>query len=601
MYTQSMPALVKALTGVLPPAALKQLTQALGNCNQPLTHRGTVNIAPEQYLYNNGIAPGGTWNPNEYNDILPTSSEAAGSDIVLPGFGGAPWNSFNYGGDSFFFKTDAAFNTNAYYGGPTFNVGGNVQFDNTQTTTLNANELITQNIITENINDAPAPASPGVPGFAGVAILPPPAIPVLDVAVPQVHVIKEPSEEEIKYLSTDQLAKNVPNPDVMVPDKAISGGVVSLCIPSDSIKGATVSVDIPQSAISGVTLSSGTVGVTLSGGEVVVNTPSNAISGGTVAISGIPTNAISEGVATISGIPANAISGGTVSVAGVPTNAISGGTVSITGVPTNAISGGTFPLNVFSDPFKQPAYGGSIKIENFPIDPISGGTVAVALTATVTQVFNATGATLDPDTCAVTLLGSTVSVVSAVSVASASFYAVTATQLTLTKYLAGLPAPITTVSRSINGIAASTGPVTASVNVVAAATTTLTPSISGTPAAATTQAVTITGTSAAVTTAVGTIVGVTASTSQATYSVTGLAATASLAGITASTIPCSYTPQGCTVSVVPATCKTQDYAITGTLAQMVTQVIDLQVLQQAEAKIDVLTPVAQRRVRVYGP
>ena len=33
MLTNAMPAVTRALQGSLPPAALKQLTQALGNCN----------------------------------------------------------------------------------------------------------------------------------------------------------------------------------------------------------------------------------------------------------------------------------------------------------------------------------------------------------------------------------------------------------------------------------------------------------------------------------------------------------------------------------------------------------------------------------------
>lgn len=49
MLTSQMPALTRALSGVLPPNALKQLTQALGNCNQEVTHRGPVSIVPDAW------------------------------------------------------------------------------------------------------------------------------------------------------------------------------------------------------------------------------------------------------------------------------------------------------------------------------------------------------------------------------------------------------------------------------------------------------------------------------------------------------------------------------------------------------------------------
>jgi len=40
--TQAAPQIVKALAGVLPDGAVRQLMQALGNCNQPFTSRGPV-------------------------------------------------------------------------------------------------------------------------------------------------------------------------------------------------------------------------------------------------------------------------------------------------------------------------------------------------------------------------------------------------------------------------------------------------------------------------------------------------------------------------------------------------------------------------------
>jgi len=44
MLTQMMPALIDALRQVLPPEAIGPLSQSLGNCAQPLTHRAGVNL-----------------------------------------------------------------------------------------------------------------------------------------------------------------------------------------------------------------------------------------------------------------------------------------------------------------------------------------------------------------------------------------------------------------------------------------------------------------------------------------------------------------------------------------------------------------------------
>ena len=544
MYTQSMPALVKALTGVLPPAALKQLTQALGNCNQPLTHRGQVNVQAEQYAYDRGLAPQGTWNPGEYQRLLPTSTQAGGlgGDIVLPGFGGSGWNSFNFGGDSFFFPTEQAFNQNMYYGGPTFNVGGNVSFDNTQTNTLTAQQLITENI---TIVQGPGggcgepggvPAFPAAPPAAPIPAQPPPAQPF---ALPRIHVIKDPTPEEFSYIDPE-LMDNVPNPEIDVPDNAISGGYTELCIPENAISGVAVSVDIPQGAISGVNITAGTVSLDITGGYVSATLPSNAISGGTVSIGGIPTNAISGGTVSITGLPSNAISGGTVSIDGIPTNAISGGTVAITGVPQAALS---------------------------------GGTVAVILGTTTSQIFAATGATLNPETCTVSLLGATVTVVTAVGINGATLYGITATTQTITASLATVVATTQPATASLAPIAATTQTRTASLVVTAASTAARTGSVSGTSAA------------------------VTAS----TLPVNGLTASATLSGITAAGTTCTITAVACTTAPTVAPCTPTNYTLSGTAATLVAKSFDIQVLRQAAANTAFLAPVAQSSVRVYGP
>lgn len=171
--TQSMPALARALTGVLPDGAVRQLMQALGNCNQPYTSRGVQNFqAPEQLGNNNGVYSGGPWNPSDYPGLIPDAGSPGQTVIPGPGgwtggnyYGGAN-NVSNYGGNSFYFPTSQEFSLNNYYGGPIMNVGGNSTFNN----------ITTNNITTNNItisggggfggggfggDDGPDPGAPG--------------------------------------------------------------------------------------------------------------------------------------------------------------------------------------------------------------------------------------------------------------------------------------------------------------------------------------------------------------------------------------------------------------------------------------------------------
>lgn len=131
MLTQSTPSIIAALQKVMPPAALKQLTQALGNCGQPLTHRGPVNLQPSlppqaggRGVYGGAGAdgnPSNTWNTQYYSPLI-SYNEQAFYDI--PGFGPGGTTTNNYYGDNFSFPTTNVYNiTNNYsntIGGGTF-------------------------------------------------------------------------------------------------------------------------------------------------------------------------------------------------------------------------------------------------------------------------------------------------------------------------------------------------------------------------------------------------------------------------------------------------------------------------------------------------
>lgn len=170
MLTQTMPALVQALSRVLPQQAVSQIAAALGNCNQPLTHRGGVSIQPSNQYLAGGVNYGDQWNPADYGDIFPTVNQAnnfGGSNQQLQNiYDLANYNynyaTNNYGGNSFNFPTTNEFAINEYYGGPTTYIGGNSEFVNTVTT-----NLTTQNLTTQIINGQPAPGTPGSRGPAG--------------------------------------------------------------------------------------------------------------------------------------------------------------------------------------------------------------------------------------------------------------------------------------------------------------------------------------------------------------------------------------------------------------------------------------------------
>lgn len=169
MLTQQMPALVKALSGALSPADLKSLTQALGNCTQPLTSRQAVNMMQPIYNSSNAVYEGDQWNVNNYTNIFPQ----AGDEIS--NF----WNQFlnytenvnntnNYN-NTFNFPTYNEFTSNNYFGGDTINIQGDTVTNNHYTTNSYVDNSVVNNITVQNkFIGPPGPAGPaGEPGRDG--------------------------------------------------------------------------------------------------------------------------------------------------------------------------------------------------------------------------------------------------------------------------------------------------------------------------------------------------------------------------------------------------------------------------------------------------
>jgi hypothetical protein len=140
MFTQSMPQLAQALSGALPEAALKQLMQALGNCQQPLTHRGSVNFVPPTTTGVGGLKKSGSWNPAQYQNLMPNAGSQGYVDMPSNGPTTTVNNTSNYAGGNFSFPMNQEFTYSSYYGGSTFNVLGDTNFQNITTNNITINQ-----------------------------------------------------------------------------------------------------------------------------------------------------------------------------------------------------------------------------------------------------------------------------------------------------------------------------------------------------------------------------------------------------------------------------------------------------------------------------
>ena len=90
MLTQLMPSLARSLSGTMNDQAIRSLMQVFGNCNQPLQHRGPVNVTPNlPPSTGGGTYNGDYWNWQDFGDIIN-----------------------NYGGNEFFDFTENTYNDN---------------------------------------------------------------------------------------------------------------------------------------------------------------------------------------------------------------------------------------------------------------------------------------------------------------------------------------------------------------------------------------------------------------------------------------------------------------------------------------------------------
>jgi hypothetical protein len=161
MLTQAMPALVKALQGVLPPTAITQLTNALGNCQQPAEQRGQATFMPNVPTGKDGTLNGDTWNPQDYQNIFQNITNNNNIDQSV-NYRAGDWNTTYYGGPSYDLRSTLNNYANNYYQGPTIYNQGDTYSNNSYT-----NNSYVTNLYTTTINGNPTDGGNGVPGPPG--------------------------------------------------------------------------------------------------------------------------------------------------------------------------------------------------------------------------------------------------------------------------------------------------------------------------------------------------------------------------------------------------------------------------------------------------
>lgn len=194
MLTRTMPSVMRALQGSLDSQTLKAFTQALGNCNQPLEHRGDIAAQPVNLFVRQAEYGGDTYNggysSNQYTQYNPTYQNLfapnfppfnpifpppySPNPILPPQLGPGGDTNISIGGpinnninnnsylSQFFFQTENSF------GGPVNNYfGGNTTIDNSTTTNSYTTNNTTQNLFVTNINGNPVSGPAGPPGQSG--------------------------------------------------------------------------------------------------------------------------------------------------------------------------------------------------------------------------------------------------------------------------------------------------------------------------------------------------------------------------------------------------------------------------------------------------
>lgn len=260
MFTQAMPAFVDALRPAVPSTSLGPLAQALGNCAQPLTHRGGLNFAAPRRQNTNGTFGGGSWNPADYQDLLPGGG-GGGGQVDLAGMSVA-WNEGNRYNSQFYFPTNQVFTQNQFFGGPTVHVSGGQQIDYITNQYFDGDTVNVSNVTTQVFNGDPVAGPQGPPGADGrdgqrgapgapggiFNALPPGRFGTIRYLTgrPTIDFIGERVSRKHRYIKDAWIRPSV---TVSVPTNAISGATVTVApsahtfqLPTDAISGGTLTL-----------------------------------------------------------------------------------------------------------------------------------------------------------------------------------------------------------------------------------------------------------------------------------------------------------------------------------------------------------------------
>jgi len=393
MFTQQTPFLLSALSPAVGSDTARQVAQAFGNCNQPLTHRGGVSLQRPGLTTSGGLVNGSGGNSYNYSDggVGPTGAFLPGNDLATQL---SPWavNASNYyGGDAYnnslnfayrsgdtflssypegasnaFYNLDQSFNfgpvnttinspwytrmgdVNSFdfssrlgdivnnYAGPTFQVAGDSHFDNSvhSNQTVN-NQTVNHQTIDEstvtNLTVENIIQAGGDPGpGGGVGPAGPPGAPGQPGGGGGFG-FQRPIFDRLSLLEGVGAGPDIDRTRAAFAKPA-------LCVQS-LITANLAAVDIPTNAIKDATAS-------LAGTESAI--PTNAISGCTVTVPGsavnIPTDAISGVSVTVPGVSVTIPTGVTfdpdtctVSFSGTTTvYVLASSSVSATVTPTSA-------------------------------------------------------------------------------------------------------------------------------------------------------------------------------------------------------------------------------------------------------------------------
>lgn len=374
MLTQAMPVIINALRQAGGPWPL---IPALGNCQQPLSHRGAVNLAAAPRTRRDGTFAPGAWNPSSYPGLLPSSDQGAQVNTDLADMG-VNWNAGNQYDSQFYFPTNQFFAQNQFFGGPVVNIQNHAHIDYLDNDVFDGDTVNVNNFTAQAINGQQVPqvagpqggpgadGRPGAPGGIGFAG----PIPLGKFREIQYlrgrnpRIVSDPITvaRPHTYVSDVWLRQHQA---VTIPTNAISGGTVE-------ITPATKAIDIATTAdISGGTISVCPVGVSLSIPTGVTFNPDTCA----VSFSGYATVWVAGTTCMTSNLSGASVTlGGTTTVYVAGTTAISA-TISATAASTSVILtlGSTSAASVMSASVAAaslPTYGVVIAPEFTPTEDV---------------------------------------------------------------------------------------------------------------------------------------------------------------------------------------------------------------------------------------